>query len=129
MGVSIDHLREVCRHFLSYPDVPSNNPQLKNSLEGVSTARGDLLAGAALPDASHLALGGVLAAEGARVLGVLGDLWVGKKQKTREIRDGERGNRGRKAELSPMFVAYKEQLATKRQENSSAMEEGQRRSS
>lgn len=95
----------MCRHFLSYPDVPSNNPQLKNSLEGVSTARGDLLAGVALPDASHLALGGVLAAEGARVFGVLGDLWVGRKEKkhTRNPRRGER--QPRKAELSPMFVA------------------------
>lgn len=44
------------------------------SLEGVGAASGDLLAGGALPDASHHALGRVLAAEGARVLGVLGDL-------------------------------------------------------
>lgn len=52
-----------------------------DSLEGVGAASGDLLAGGAPPDARHLALGGVLATEGARVLGVLGDL-LGDKTAT-----------------------------------------------
>lgn len=53
----------------------ADQPQQQgNSLEGVGAARRDLLAGGALPDSGHLALGGVLAAEGASVLGVLGDL-------------------------------------------------------
>lgn len=46
----------------------------QHSLEGVGAASRHLLAGRAPPDTSHLALGGVFAAECARVLSVLGDL-------------------------------------------------------
>lgn len=63
----------------------------RNSLEGVGAARGGLLAGGAPPDASHLALGGVLSAEGARVLGVLGDLQVRDEYVADRV-EGLRGN-------------------------------------
>ena len=69
---------------------PIKQAKTQHSLEGVSTTRGDLFAGAALPDASHQAPDGFLAAEGARVLRVLGDLQVGDKN----ISEMERGNRG-----------------------------------
>lgn len=76
----------------------------QNSLEGVSTARGDLLAGTAPPDASHLAPGGVLAAEGARVLGVLGDL---RDAKTNDkVRHGESKDSKRQKKCKPMFGCY-----------------------
>lgn len=45
-----------------------------DSLEGVGAASRNLKAGGAPPDPRHLTLDGVLAAEGARVPGVLGDL-------------------------------------------------------
>lgn len=52
----------------------SHQRRTRHSLERVGAARRDLPAGGALPDSGHQTLDRVLAAEGARVLGVLGDL-------------------------------------------------------
>lgn len=54
----------------------TSNVHAGDSLEGVGAASRDLAARGALPDPRHLTLGGVLAAEGASVLRVLGDLLV-----------------------------------------------------